>query len=226
MATAQDIFNAAMRTLNVLATGETPTALESADGLATLNRMLSSWNAEGIMIPYISTDAYVLTGANTVTIGTGGQINTSRPVAIRTMHIDANSGRQELVPMTVEGYGAIRDWSRTGKFAKRFFFSPLSSVLAQIYLWPTPASGGTLTVHSLKPMAQFGSLAGVVAMPEGYERALVALLALELAPEFGAQATEVLIANAQSAKAAIVGLNAAVLGTPPSQAQKEAQPAA
>lgn len=225
MATAQDIIDSALRLLNVLASGETPTAIERADGLITLNQMLSSWNSEGIAIPYVSTDGYTLVGAASVTIGTGGNISTTRPLVILSMTVTAGSNKQKLKPVTAEGYAALADMSRAGKFAKYYWFNPLTPTLAGITLWPTPASGGSLLVDSLKPITQFGSLAASVSLPEGYERALRALLALELAPEYGAKVTDVLAKNAAEAKANIINLNAAVLGVPPSQAQQE-KPAA
>lgn len=225
MATAQDIITDALITLNEVAAGETPNSSESAHALLQLNRLLSSWNAEGIVIPYVTTDGYTLTGAAAITIGTGGTINTTRPMVVKSMTIQANSVTREIILVTAERWATIRDFSRTGKFARFAWYNPTSPTLANIAFWPTPASGGVLAVNSLKPLTQFASLATTVTLPEGYERALVALLALELAPSYGAPVTEVLLANAQSAKAAIVGLNAAVLGTPPSQAQ-EAQPAA
>lgn len=226
MATAQDIINEALLSLNQIAAGDTPNASESAQALGVLNRLISSWSAEGIVIPYVTTDGYTLTGAATITIGTGGTINTTRPLLIKSMTIQVSNVSQEVRIVTAEEWATIKDFSRGGKFAQVAWFNPQSPTLASISFWPTPASGGTLAVNSLKPLSQLAALGTTVTFPEGYERALVALLALELAPSYGAPVGEVLVANAQSAKAAIVGMNAAVLGTPPSRAQQEAPPAA
>lgn len=226
MATAQDIIDAGLRELNVLASGETPTAIERADGLVKLNRLVSSLNAEGIIVPYVSEDSIATTGSNVYTIGTGGQMNTTRPLALKAVTLTAGAVERPAELVTAEEWTNMsRDVSRTGKFAKIAWFSPGSPTLATIKLWPTPAVSGTLVVYSLKPLSQFALLSTTVTLPEGYERMLVVLLAMEFAPEYGAKVPEVLMASAQGAKAAIIGLNAAVLGTPPSQAQQEAQPA-
>lgn len=226
MATAQDIIDSALRLLNVTASGETPTAIERADGLITLNQMLSSWSASGIAIPQDAEDAFTLTGLASYGIGSGSTINTTRPLVVKTVVIHASGVAQEAKVATAKEWAKIEDFTRAGKFAELAWFNPTAAVaVASINLWPTPASGGLLRIVSLKALSQFAALSTPVSMPEGYERALRALLALELAPEYGAQVTETLIANAQDAKAAILGMNAAVLGTPPSQAQQE-QPAA
>lgn len=221
MATAQDIIDSALRLLNITATGETPTALERADGLITLNQMLSSWSAQGVMIPYVTGDSFALTGAGSYTIGTGSTINTARPLLIRAMSIMVSNVRKDLEIVKAERWAQIRDLSRASKFARLAYFEVINPTVGAIYLWPTPASGGLLTIHSLKPLTAFGALSTPVSMPEGYERALRALLALELAPEYGAPVTETLIAMAQDAKGAIAGLNAAVLGPPVQAAPQE-----
>ena len=42
--TGQNIIDASLRQLGVIASGESPTAEESADALATMNRMIEGWN--------------------------------------------------------------------------------------------------------------------------------------------------------------------------------------
>lgn len=226
MATAQDLIDSSLRALNVLASGEVPTANERADGLITLNQLISSLSAEGAPIPYLSQDSFSLTGSSNYPIGTGLAINTPRPLLIRNASITVSGILEEMRIVTVDEWRKVEDYTRGGKFAEVLFYNVTSPTVGHIYMWPTPATGGVLDLWSYKPMAQLASLATTITMPEGYERALRTLLALELASEYGAPAPETLLANAQSAKAAIVGLNAAVLGTPPSQAQQEAQPAA
>ena len=61
MTTARDLVTMSLRTLGVLHSGETPSAEEANDGLATLNQMLNSWLYEGIDLEYTT-----ITSLNTV----------------------------------------------------------------------------------------------------------------------------------------------------------------
>ena len=218
--TAQDMIESAMRLLNVLPSGHSATSQERNDGLTTLNQMISSWSAKGILIPYVSGDAFLLTGIGVYSIGTGGTINTQRPLVIKSMKITVSNVPKAIEMVTAEQWARIDDFSRAQRYAEKAWFNPTSPSSGSIYLWPTPASGGLLDIQSLKALAQFGSLAGVVSLPEGYERAMRALLAVELAPEYGVRLSPELVANAKDALASIDGLNAAVLGYPPSEAEE------
>lgn len=48
--TANDIVKGALREINVLASGEDPTASEAQDALTKLNEMIAGWEMEGISI--------------------------------------------------------------------------------------------------------------------------------------------------------------------------------
>jgi hypothetical protein len=86
--------------------------------------------------------------------------------------------------------------------------------LLTVYLWPAPVTSATLEVHSYKPLTSIATVGTTVALPPEYERALKMLLALDLAPEYEVKLTQIpeLVANAQQAKQALVGLNARVIG--------------
>ena len=213
-----------MRLLGVLPSGHSATTKERDDGLITLNQRISNLSAKGIAVPYISGDSYVLTGAGFYSIGSGGAINTPRPLVIKSMKITVSNVARNVDVVTAEQWSKIHDFSRTGKYAEKAWYNVTSPTTGGIYLWPTPNSGGTLDIQSLKALAQFGSLSGTVSFPEGYELALRALLALDLAPEYDRRASEELVAMAKDALETITGLNAAVFGYPPSEAV-EAQPA-
>lgn len=54
MTTARDLITMSLRSIGVLHSGETPSAEEANDGLATLNQMLNSWLYEGIDLEFTS----------------------------------------------------------------------------------------------------------------------------------------------------------------------------
>lgn len=221
--TAQQLIESAMRLLGVLPSGHSATTTERDDALIVLNQRISNLSAKGIAVPYISGDAFTLTGAGVYTIGTGSTINTQRPLVLKSVKITVSNVAREVPVVTAEEWATIHDFTRAQKFAEKAWYNVTSPTSGAIYLWPTPASGGVLDIQSLKAITQFGSLAGTVSLPEGYELALRALLALDLAPEYKMRTSEELVAMAKDGLDTIMGLNAAVLGTPPSRAQESAQ---
>lgn len=210
--TVQELINAAMRSIGELASGETPTTEESNDAFATLNNLIASWSDEGVMIPQLAVISHTLTGAASYTIGTGGDINTTRPLAVKAAAVEGGNGLSRgLRLIDAAEYAAIPDKSRAGALAEVLYYNP-TYPLGTIYLWPKP-SGATLRLHLYRPLTAFTALNQTIDLPPGYERALRFGLALELAPEFGRD-PNIVAAHAAQAKAALAELNARVLGLP------------
>ena len=67
----------------------------------------------------------------------------------------------------------------------------------------------TLVLDSWKPLSTLAALTTSLSLPPGYERALRYALALELAPEYGRQVSEIVMAAAVESKAAIKRMNIA-----------------
>ena len=211
MNTVQELINAALRSLGELASGETPTTEESNDAFAALNHLLASWSTEGLFVPQLSLISHSLSGAGSYTIGTGGDINAERPLAIRAAAVETSAGLSAgLEIIDAQAWAAILDKSATGALARQMYYNP-SRPLGVIYLWPRPTAGGTLRLHAMHPLPAFTSLGQTIDLPPGYVRALRYGLALELAPEFGRDPA-IVLAQAQAAKAALAELNARVLG--------------
>ena len=81
--TAQTLIKAALRSIGAIATGETPTSAELDEGLEALQFMLRNWSSRNIRLFYTETDTVSLGGSYTYTIGSGGDVDTVRPSAIR-----------------------------------------------------------------------------------------------------------------------------------------------
>ena len=211
--TAQDIIDQALLELGETAAGETPTTEERNDGLRKLNQLLDSWNAEQLAIPYLKVESFPLTGAETYTIGTGAtDFDTARPLSVKAAFIKSAAGAsQEADVVGATVWAQIRDHSRTGLFAEVLFYNP-DWPSGKIYLSPMPGSG-TLELSSLKPLTTFAGLEIDVDLPPGYDRALVFNLAADLAPQYGRDPNLVL-GQAQQARAAIAQLNVTTLGQP------------
>ena len=70
--TAQTLIKAALRSIGAIATGETPTAAEMADGLESMKLMFRSWSAKNIRLYYTKQETLTMGGASSYTIGSGG----------------------------------------------------------------------------------------------------------------------------------------------------------
>ena len=206
----QDFINSTLRLIRVLDSGETPTATESADALVALNQLIGSWSAAGVPIFAETHEQITLTGAAYYPLA-------SRPVKLTAAHVNYSGIFFPVAIVTSQQWTLPKDRSATSHFAKELYYDggfPSGS----IYLWPSPGSGSTLELFSLKPLAQFASLSDTINLPPGYEQALRFALAGVLAPEYGSALAPEVAASAAAAQSAIAAMNAATLAQTPAPA--------
>lgn len=208
--TVQQLINAALRTLGVIASGESPSAEESSDGMTALNGIIESWTALGLPIYQITRETFALSGAASYTIGTGQTWNTTRPVRLKAAAVVNSAVEKPVEIVSAEKWSTIIDQGRTGTFAEQLFWDGAFPT-GTIHLWPAPTSG-SLLLYSYKPLSTFASLSDNVTLPPGYERALRFALAADLAAEYGRTLTPESAAAAAESKSALTNLNQIVLG--------------
>ena len=215
--TVQQFVDSCLRLIQVLDAGESASATESNHALEVVNQMLASWSAAGLPVYQLSTETVPLTGAASYTLAT-------RPAQIKSIQCINSGVTQDVSPMHAEQWATLRDTTLTGKFCTAYLYDG-GYPSATIKLWPIPATGGSLLVYTLLPLASFTGLGAAINLPPGYEMALRFNLALALAPEYGSVVTPELAGQAQSSFQAIASLNAAQLG-PPRNAPAAPAPAA
>ena len=202
--TVTELIDKALQLIGVIAPGETPAPEERADALSVLNNLLANWNAQQLPLFSVKLDIVPLTGAASYTLA-------SRPMRIKSAQVLAANGTAQA-PALIDavGWASVTDKSRTGVYAE-VLYCDYGYPTATVTLSPRPASG-TLEIYSYRRLAEFASLAEVIDLPPGYERALRYALAIDLAPEYGRTVTPEIGASAMEAKNAIAQLNAIVLG--------------
>lgn len=212
--TAQEVIKASLRLIGAIATGETPTAAEIGDGLEALNIMLGSWSDERLMVHVITEDTQALTsGTASYSIGTGGAMDTKRPIKIQSAFIREGDRDYHLRIRGEAEYNAISQKADTGT-PNLLYYSP-GWTTGTIYLHPTPGSGLTLYLYSLKMFAAKGggdlvtAITSTVSFPPGYIRAIKYNLAIELAPEYGKSVPPAVLLGAVESKGSIKRINAA-----------------
>lgn len=207
MATALDLIKGSMKLIGAIAAGETPSANESADALAGLNRMLSEWGNEGLLVPSVTREAFSLVAAqSSYTMGTGGNFNTTRPTSIVQVGLVDGTTEYPVEIITAEQYGDIVSKSTSAERPSRIYPSG-SFPLETLILWPIPSAVKSLAIYSLKPIASFSLVSDSVSLPPGYEKAIIYNLAMDMAPEYGRDPSALVAATAQETKANLMRKN-------------------
>ena len=201
--TALEIIKTAMRQIGAIATGETPSAAEAADGLTALNDVLETWSTEKLAVWQQAVLPFTATaGVGAYTIGPSGDFVTPRPVRILSLYssIDGVDYPAREWPYTqwqavgVKGTGST--WPERYAYVNDF-------PDGRLFLWPVPATALQLQIGIQTELTAAPNLATVLSYPPGYARALHWALAAELSSEYGVQLNGQQMATVTATKAVI-----------------------
>lgn len=203
MTTARDLVEDAAAEIGELAND---TALSSADAeriLRRLNRMLSAWASERLMVYALTQETLALSAgvaSYSSTLLSGG-----RPVRLESAMLRIDGADYPLDIVTDREYNAIPD--KTVQATPEVVYARMSYPNATFYFWPVPSVSMTCYATMTRELTATLSLSTTVALPPGYEEAIVSNLALLIAPMFGTQASDTTIASARDGKARLKVLN-------------------
>lgn len=211
MATAEKIIKRSLRLIGVLAAGETLSAEDLADSLDALNDMLDGWRADSLMVYALRDESLTMTGAASYTVGTGGDLNTDRPVRIESAYWRSGSTDYPLRIAPAGQWNAITDKSTTG--TPDWLYYDAANPLGVIRLHPSP-SDGVLHVSTWVPLLSVAATDDID-LPPGYREMLVYQLAMRLAPEYGKSAPAEVVAMASAAKdrVGVINFRAPIMST-------------
>lgn len=201
MTTAAIIARAALGKLGINAPGE---ALRPEDGgtcLEALNRILDAWRLERLYA-YATTDVThpVVSEAQSLTIGAGGDINTTRPERFESGCYYSFGGLDyPLEPVTEAEYNAIWLKNVSALRPTLFEYSP-NFPLGVIRFFPRVPAGAVLRMPVQVNLPAFASLTTEYNLPAGYERALVFTLAEEVAADYEREIPPTVARNAASSR--------------------------
>lgn len=204
MATASAIIRRALRLIGALASGETLSASEQADGLEALNAMLDSWRTSSLAVYSLRDEVLTLTGAASYTIGTGGALNTTRPVKITSAYERIGTTDYPVKIASAAAWYELAAKSTTSDVAEWMYYES-SYPLGTLYLWPQPTTG-VLHLVTWVPLTSYAA-ANDVALPPGYQDAITYNLAVRIAPEYGRPVTPELAAIARDALSRLERVN-------------------
>ncbi len=181
--TRNQIIEAALRKLGVMAEGQTPSAQNYSDGMMALNTVIAQLRAIGMSL-WARFEYTFTPTTNSYTIGTGMTLNTQFPVRLLQAYRTDNGAKIPMDLVAREDFN-ILPTNSTGTPLK-VNYQPFVNY-GVISLWPTPTSTNTTTVTLVyqRPFQYFTASTETMDMPEEWYNAIIYNLAVRLAPEWG-----------------------------------------
>ena len=186
MATAQTIVDRALRLVGAIASGEDPTADESADALVALNHLLQSWQAEKLGFYTYADTAYTASAADySYTVGPSGNFAlTPRPGKIENAYARVSDIDYIIEIVSEQRWNAIANKTDTGEIPQFAYYEPTLPT-GTLLVYPVPSASVSIHIVTGTPLPELATLATTVAGPQGGERARSYNLAMEMAGEDG-----------------------------------------
>lgn len=217
MTTPNDIIQQALKKSGVLGIGQTPSAEDTNDAFLDLNDMLAQWQVERWLVWHLVDLSIVSTGANSYTLGPGGDIN----YAITPDRIESAFFRQitQSQPNQIDyPLELIESWETYSRIPiknlqtfPQYLFYDSAYPLGVLHAYPVlQANIYELHVQVKAQLAQFANLAQVISMPPEYIAAMKWNLSARLRPSYQLPPDPTITAIANKSLAIIRGANAQV----------------
>ena len=177
-----DLISLALKDAGVLGVGQVPLAEDSNDSLARLNMMVSQWNRRRWLV-FNLVDSYLqCTGAQSYTVGPGGDFNIARPASVNAAFMRMQPGPNgqpgpSSVDYNLEMIDAREDWNKIqvkgiSSFSYYCFYDS-GYPLGRVYFWPVPQSIYEIHITTMAPISQFTALNQAINLPPEYYEALL-----------------------------------------------------
>lgn len=206
MSTPRDLINGAMRLIGVLASGETLASEQANDALTRLNSMIKSWSIDGFMVYKVVREELTMLAQASQTLGSGGNISTTRPEKIERLGIKNGSLELPVEIITSDEWAKIPNKSTTSSYPYKCYVEG-TYPLETLNFWPVPTSSATLVMQSRKVINSTFALTDTISLPDGYEEVIEYNLAVRLAPEYGKQIDPLVLDTAMELKAQLMRQN-------------------
>lgn len=206
--TAAQIINMTLRSLGVLAEGETPSDDTSADALMAMNMMIDSWSTERLLVYTTETQTFTWpSGSSSETLGPTGSFVGNRPVTLDdATYFTVGDLSYQIALVNEEQYNSIVLKSSTSPYPEVLYVNmEYPDVTMKIY----PVPNGDIEMHivNVKELAQPADISTTLAFPPGYMRAFWSNLAREIAAQFGIACPKNILDIATTSKRNIERIN-------------------
>ena len=180
--TRNELIEAALRKLAVLAEGQTPSTQNYADADKALNLIIAQYRALGM--PLWARAEYTFTPTTgSYNIGSGQTLNTSFPVKMLQAYRTETNTKIDMDIVPKEEFNILPNGSSGSPI--KLSYQPYVNY-GTIYLWPAPTSTNTATITLVytRPLSYTTLSTDVLDMPEEWQQAVVYALAVALSPEW------------------------------------------
>jgi len=189
MSTALDIITASLQQTKVYAPGVPVSSSDAQAVLFELNLMLDEFSNETLAVFANVENSFTLVpGQIQYTIGAGGNINVTRPLALNAKPgsaylVDANGNRFQMSIIEQDQYNQIGLLTQTSQLPDTIFYDP-QYPLGIINIFPEPSIAYTVYFDSRLQLADMNSLTSVFSLPPGYLSMIRNNLSLRVWPLF------------------------------------------
>jgi hypothetical protein len=210
--TVGDICNAALRECGAIGVGQTPTGDDLSDAQARLQWMLQQWERKRWLIYHLVTFSVVSTGAQSYSVGPGGDLNTQpspfnfqfnsqfgangarsvRPARIESAFLrQLVQSQPNQIDYPLEQLQSREDYNlialkQLQSFPGFFFYDP-AWPLGSIFPWPVPQANiyaVNISILEQLPIG-FATQAIPINLPYEYYAAMYLNLAIRLKSKYG-----------------------------------------
>ncbi len=185
MTTAGDVVTDSLKKAGILGVGKTALAEDMNDGFNDLNDMLAQWQRKRWLVWHLRDYAVTSTGAQSYTVGIGGDFNITRPDKLEAAYLRQIVTTGLPVDYILEIIEAREDYSAIPlksmvAFTGRIFYDS-AYPMGAVYPYPIPNSGiYELHIIVKEQLGEFSNLAQVISLPPEYNAALKWNLAARL----------------------------------------------
>lgn len=181
MTTPVELINLALKQAGVLGVGQTATAEDLSDCFKLYNMMLAQWSRMRNIVYQLLDVACVGTGAQTYTVGIGGNFDIPRPSKLIGAYCRQLSNPGLQVDFPLDLLMSQTDWGRVSPKAMTslpslVYYDP-QYPLGVLHVWPVPDSKYEIHIQCLADLPRTVTSFDDILMPPEYEEAIMYNLA-------------------------------------------------
>lgn len=213
MSKVRELIQDALIEIGVFTPSDAIPAEDVQFALRTLNRMISVWNTQDLMVYSLNRETFSLVaGKQTYTLGTGGDFNIPRPVKVPSASVLINNATPTPLEipidiLTDEEWQSVSLKQTPSTFPVKMWMTgdvPLNS----LWFWPLPQDSTVQVVlYCWGQVQPYSTINADAIFPNGYDEAIVSNLAVMLANSYGVQPLDLLIRRALISKSSVESMN-------------------
>lgn len=189
--TANSLITQALKVSGVLGQGQIASAEDMNDALQHMNQMIAQWRTQRWLVYRLAEAVKVSTGAQSYTVGLGGDFNIQRPEQLASgffRQLNPSAGTSGLVDFPMYIIPSREDYNRIAlkqmpSFPQAVFYDN-TYPLGRLIMWPVVSTNFEIHISCLENLEQIDSLIQVINLPPEYDAALMWNLAARLRPSY------------------------------------------